>query len=320
MAKAKRKLCFIVNPIAGNGKNKDYCTELMAQIKTPNAELHCLELERKGHASEIAKQYTNRTDCTLISVGGDGTFNEIASSLVYAKVPVAIVPRGSGNGLARMIKVPERKKDIGRYILSGQEKQVDVGKVNNQYFFCTCGFGFDAHIAAVFNKGKVRGGQRYVKSVLRQLVSYSPVEADFTLDGKEYKGKFFLVTFSNANQYGNNAYIAPDADLSDGLLHATILHPFPQVLAPLMTTALLGGFINKMPFVETVTFKKAEIKYVSSPCFHCDGESLEMNYPTTIEVLNKALRLIVPKRYHLNPQRNDRMKYINDQLEAIFKL
>lgn len=319
MSKTNRNFCFIVNPISGNGKNKQYCTEIMSEIKTPNVGLECIDLERKGHASEIAKQYYNANNYTLVSVGGDGTFNEIASSLVNSKVPVAIIPRGSGNGLARMIKVPEHKKEQARYLLNGPIQQVDAAKINNKFFFCTCGFGFDAHIAAIFNKGKIRGGQRYVKSVLKQLLTYNPVDAEFVIDGKEYKGKYFLVTFSNANQYGNNVYIAPDADLSDGMLHATILHPFPQVLAPLMTTALLGGFIDKMPFVETVLMKEAEIKYVSSNVFHCDGESIDMTYPASIKVLHKALNLVIPKRFQTHPHSNIGMKHLNKQFEFLFK-
>lgn len=319
MAKAKRKLCFIVNPIAGNGKNKDYCSDLMEEIKSTEVDLISIDTQYHGHGSELAKEYAKSASCTLVSVGGDGTFNEIASSLIHSKAQLAIIPRGSGNGLARMIKVPERKKEQARYLLNGKVQPVDAGKVNDKLFFTTCGFGFDAHIAAIFNKGKLRGGQRYVRQILRQLMSYNAVEAEFTIDGREFKGKYFLVTFSNANQYGNNAYIAPDADLSDGKLHATIIHPFPQVLAPVMTTALLGGFINKMPFVETISMKEAHIKSVSSNVFHCDGESLEMEYPSTIKVLHKALKLIVPKNFSNKVRPYPRMEDFNKQFEFLFK-
>lgn len=319
MAKAKRKLCFIVNPIAGNGKNKDYCSDLMDEMKASEVELQCIDTQHPGHGAEIAKEYAKSASVTLVSVGGDGTFNEIASSLVRSKAQLAIIPRGSGNGLARMIKVPERKKEQARYIINGKTQQIDAGRVNDKLFFTTCGFGFDAHIAAIFNKGKLRGGQRYVQSILKQILTYNPVEADFTIDEKHYKGKYFLVTFSNANQYGNNAYIAPDADLCDGKLHATIIHPFPQVLAPVMTTALLGGFINKMPFVETIPMKHAHINHVSSNIFHCDGESLEMTYPSTVNVLHKAIRLIVPKNFSSKPRKYPQLEQLNKQFEFLFK-
>jgi YegS/Rv2252/BmrU family lipid kinase len=299
----KRDFCFLLNPISGNGRNKKYCSEIMKDVLAigNNIDVRTVELQRRGHASEIARQNMENENCTIVSVGGDGTLNEIASSLIYSNTPIAIVPRGSGNGLARTIGVPELKKQIAHYLVEGKIKPTDAGKINDKYFFCTCGFGFDAHIAAVFNKGKGRGPQKYVQSILKELLTYSPVEAEFTLDDKEYKGKFFIVTFANANQYGNNGYIAPNADISDGLLQATIIYPFPQVLAPMMGTALLSGYIDKMPYVETVTFKKAAIKSVSSPCFHCDGESLEMQYPTSVEVIEKAIKLIVPKGYRRKP-------------------
>lgn len=306
IAKAKKNFCFIVNPIAGNSNNKKFCLDLIEEVKSPFVDIQCVDLKRKGHASEVVAQNLDKENCTIVSVGGDGTFNEIASALVNKDTPIAIVPRGSGNGLARMIKIPERKSEIAKYLLEGQVQAVDAGKVAGQYFFCTCGFGFDAHIASVFNKGKRRGSQRYVQNILKLLLSYNPVEAEFVIDGVEHKGKFFLVTFSNANQYGNNAFIAPAANLSDGMLQATIVHPFPQVLAPLMTTALLGGFIDKMPFVETVSFRQVEIKHVSSSCFHCDGETLEVKYPTTVEVISNAIRLLVPKKYQNKPMRENK--------------
>ncbi len=299
----KRDFCFLLNPISGNGKNKKYCSDITKEVIaiSDNVDVRTIELQRPGHASEIARQNMDNENCTIISVGGDGTLNEIASSLIYSNTPVAIVPCGSGNGLARTIGVPELKKQIAEYLVKGKVKATDAGKINDRYFFCTCGFGFDAHIASIFNTGKVRGPQKYIQSILKELLTYTPTEAEFTLDGKEYKGKFFLVTFANANQYGNNGYIAPNADISDGLLQATIIYPFPQVLAPMMGTALLSGFIDKMPYVESIAFKKAEIKYVSSPCFHCDGESLEMKYPTVIEIVEKAIKLIIPKGYRNKP-------------------
>lgn len=298
--KAKRSFCFIVNPIAGTKNNIKYCQEIqeiIEKIKFPDIDIQFIVLGGKGQVSQITKELNN-DNCTIVSVGGDGTFNEIASSLVNTNTPIAIIPRGSGNGLARMIKIPNRKKEIAEYLLQGDVIKVDAGKVNDNYFFCTCGVGFDAHIASVFNKGKQRGSKQYVQHILKLLLSYNPIQAEFTIDGVEYKGKYFLVTFSNANQYGNNAFIAPNANLSDGLLQVTILHPFPQALAPLIATALLGGFIDKIPYVETLTMHEAEIISMSSNCFHCDGESLvEMKFPIKITGINHAIQLLVPKKH-----------------------
>lgn len=296
--KKKRNFYFLVNPIAGKSRNKQYSLNLINEIHSAQLPAQCFELQYSGQASNKTKDIVQTGGYTIVSVGGDGTFNEIASSLVHTNTPVAIIPRGSGNGLARMIKVPERKRSQTGYLLHSDDQTIDAGKVNNRYFFCTCGFGFDADIAAAFNRGgKQRGGKRYVQKIVEKLRNNTPVEAEFTIDGKLHKGKYFLVTFANANQYGNNAYIAPEADLSDGLLHATLIHPFPSMLAPLMATALLGGFIDKMPYVETIKMRRAEILSVSSPCFHCDGETLEMTYPAKVEVVDSAIRLLIPKRY-----------------------
>ncbi len=317
----KPELCFVLNPISGNGRNKKYCADIIREVRTiSNVDVRTIELQRRGHAAEVARQNYDNENCTFVAVGGDGTVNEIASSLIYSNMAMAIVPRGSGNGLAKTIKVPDLKKQIADYLVNGKVKKIDAGKVNDQYFFCTCGFGFDAHIAEAFNLGKERGFQRYVQNIAKELLTYKPVRAEFSLDGKKYTGEYFLVTFANANQYGNNAYIAPNADISDGFLQCTIIHPFPPVLAPMIAAALLGGFIDKIPNVEIVTFKQAEIKSVSCDMFHCDGESLTMNYPATVEIIEKAVKMLMPKGYRrkLPISRTDLLKSLSQFTQTDF--
>ncbi len=313
-----KKYYFIINPIAGKGNNLPFGAALAGMLLAKQAQVEVITLTKSGETADILRRLPLTADDTVVSIGGDGTVNEIASSLVDTDYPLAIVPRGSGNGLANTVRLPFRKKLLAKYLLEGETRRIDAGKANNNHFFCTCGFGFDAHIAALFNRGGTkRGGNRYVKQVFKELLTYEPVEADFSLDGKACTGKFFLVTFSNANQYGNNFYIAPEADITDGLLHVTIVHPFPQLLAPLMSTALAGGFINKMPYVETYTVRQAEIRSVSSSCFHCDGETLTMHYPATVEVQEKALNLVVPKGWEHTPPLRESIEKMNDTFNDI---
>ena len=291
----QKQFALIINPIAGPFNNIRYAENIRKELLMNDCVVETITTERKGHAFDLAKERAQNPDALIVSMGGDGTFNEVASALVHSPASLAHIPRGSGNGLARMLNIPRLRHQTTSYLLDGQIKRIDAGKINQRFFFCTCGFGFDAYIADRFNKSKLRGSLLYGWYIFNLFNKYKAIKASFTVDGVLYDGDYFVVTFSNANQYGLNARIAPQADLSDGLLDITILKPFPRILAPLMGVSLLGGFINKMPYVETLRAAKVHIHSVSSSFFHVDGEAIAMDYPATIRVYKEALKLHIPK-------------------------
>lgn len=289
-----KKFAFIINPIAGTKDNRKFYNSLKQKMSSNGMRFHSEQTHAPGHAFQLAKEMIKVPDLQIVSVGGDGTFNEVASAIVNSHNNLAHIPRGSGNGLARMIKIPRKINKISEYLKKGVLHTIDAGKINNHYFFCTCGFGFDALIAKHFNAGKKRGLRNYVKQVLKTFFSYKWTEAEFVLDNEKFKGNYFSVTIANANQYGNNAFIAPKADLNDELLDVTIVRPFPKILFPVMVLALFGKWIHKLPFVETRKVKRVEIHSVSSSYFHCDGDVYTPEFPAQISVCPKALNIVVP--------------------------
>ena len=173
------------------------------------------------HATSWAtKRVEKETESVIVSVGGDGTFNEVASVLVNTLLQMAHIPRGSGNGLARMLTIPSSVKKIPDYLRNGVSKRIDAGRLGEKYFFCTAGFDFDALVAHHFSTSKTRGLKSYVLYTLKAFMNFKGVQADFDLDGEQFSGRFFTVTVANANQYGNNAFIAPkQRQLLNHLVH-----------------------------------------------------------------------------------------------------
>lgn len=285
---------FIVNPIAGPKDNVKFCQVLNRKLKENGLQFNSELTQSQGHAYEMAREKMNQPEKLIVSVGGDGTFNEVASALVNTKSRLAHIPRGSGNGLARMLKIPGRIDQIPSYLSKGVCRTIDAGSINNHYFFCTCGFGFDALIAHHFATSKQRGLKSYVWYVLNTFFSFKGIEASFKLDGEKFEGSFFAVTIANANQYGNDAFIAPLADVQDEMLDVTMIRPFPRWYTPVMAVALFGKWIHKTPYVETRKVKKIDIQSVSAPYFHRDGDVYEPEFPARISVLPHALRLLVP--------------------------
>lgn len=285
---------FIVNPIAGPKDNLEFCKLLNRKLREKGMEFNSEITKAQGHAFEMAREKMNEPEKLIVSVGGDGTFNEVASALVNSSSRLAHIPRGSGNGLARMLKIPATIDKIPGYLRKGVFRTIDAGTFNNHYFFCTSGFGFDALIAHHFSTSKQRGLKSYVWYVLKTFFNFKGVEANFKLDDDEVDGRFFAVTIANANQYGNDAYIAPLADVEDALLDVTMIRPFPLWYTPVMAVALFGKWIHKTPYASTRKVKKVEIRSVSSPYFHRDGDVFEPSFPARISILPHALRLLVP--------------------------
>ncbi len=290
-----QKLTFIINPVAGPGNNLEFWNKLARQLKKNKIRFRAKFTKRQNHAAKLAlKRLKKESDASIVSVGGDGTFNEVASALVGSQTTLAHVPRGSGNGLARMLKIPGKGNRLISYLKSGRTELIDMGKANEKSFFCTAGFGLDALIAQRFTHSQTRGFKSYIFYVLKSFLRYDGVIANFTLDDEPFEGRFFTVTFANANQFGNNAFIAPRAQLNDGLLNVTIIKPFARILTPFVALALFGKFIHRLPFVETRKVKSARILSLSEECFHRDGDSDKVALPINIQVIPKALRIRTP--------------------------
>lgn len=286
---------FIINPIAGPGNNRKYWSALRKRLKKRGISFRVKYTKHSDHATRLAiKRLKKEKDPLIVSVGGDGTFNEVASAIVGSEAILAHIPRGSGNGLARMLKLPGKTRKVPGYLLKGTPKNIDAGKINDRYFFCAAGFGFDALVAHHFSKGQHRGLTGYVLQIVKLFFRYKGIEAAFETDDEKHSGRYFMVSIANANQMGNNAYIAPDAKLDDGYLNVTLVRPFPLYYAPIMALALFGKFLNKMPFVEMQKVKTVCIKKIDSPLFHLDGEATILEFPAEIKITESALRILVP--------------------------
>ena len=147
---AKKKIIFIINPISGTA-NKDSMPSLIERyIDKAIFDVEIRFTEYSGHASEIATAAKNTGVDIVVAVGGDGTINEVARSVIDSRTALGIIPCGSGNGLARHLMLPLNVKGALEIINSCEIHDLDYGIINGHPFFCTCGMGFDAFISAKF--------------------------------------------------------------------------------------------------------------------------------------------------------------------------
>ena len=249
----------------------------------------------RGHACELAQKAAANKVAIVAAVGGDGTVNEIASALIHTDTALAILPLGSGNGLARDLGISTLLPfSAVEAIKKGKTIQIDYGTANGVPFFCTCGVGFDAHISRIFATNKKRGFWNYVILAIREYFRYKPVECTLEYDGKTEKKKAFIVNCANIQQLGNNAYIAPKANYTDGLLNVTILKPFGLIGAVRLGTFLFLRQIDKIKYAETFECERLVLNIPTDTPFHYDGEADQVPNRIEIEAVKLGLKVIVP--------------------------
>ncbi|WP_052444494.1 diacylglycerol kinase family protein [Flammeovirga sp. OC4] len=286
------KVVLIANPVSGNGKAKKAAQRCASILKEYKFDVNIELTEYAGHATKLSKQLSNTYDI-IVAVGGDGTVNEVATGLVGTTATLGIIPNGSGNGLARHLKIPMNTEKATECIVQKKVIALDAPTINGKYFFCTAGIGFDAHISHVFAQMDGRGLKNYIKAIFKEYGSYQSKEYGVRLDHQEIiKQKAFVMTIGNAAQYGNEAFIAPTAKVSDQQLEMTILSPPNLIKGAIWGIRLFLKNIHKAPSVKTFSGKEIEIssseKAVNG---HRDGEPDTWKYPLIFKV-NDQIKVI----------------------------
>lgn len=291
----KKKISFIINPISGTQGKEQVLKWIDERLDKEKYAQEVVYTERAGHAVEIASQKAREEVHAVVAIGGDGTINEIARSLVHTQTALGIIPCGSGNGLARHLQIPMEPKKAIDIINEGLIDVIDYGKINEVPFFCTCGVGFDAFVSLKFSKAGRRGPLTYLEKTLLESLKYRPETYELEMDGSTLRYKAFLIACGNASQYGNNAYIAPQATLTDGLLDVTILEPFTVLDVPSLSFQLFNKTIDQNSRIKTFRCQTLRIHRSKPGVVHFDGDPMMMGNNIDVKIIQKGLQVIVPR-------------------------
>jgi diacylglycerol kinase (ATP) len=292
----KRKALFIINPISG-GKKKDGVPELIEQHLDANVfDAVTIFTDGVEHAQQLAKEAVGVFD-VVVAVGGDGTVNEVASSIVGTDTTLGIIPYGSGNGLSRFLGISMDASEAIKNLGLGHTESIDSGTLNGKPFFNMAGMGFDAHISEVFSHGKKRGFLTYIKSSFEEISKYKAQLYRFEIDGKAYEREAFMLSFANSSQYGNNAHISPHASVQDGLLDVCVIKQFPVWRLVEMGIRMIMKNADKSKYLEIIRGKCIIVKRSGPGPVHLDGEPRIESADTVIEVVPASLKVIVGSSY-----------------------
>ncbi|MGE0076783.1 MAG: diacylglycerol kinase family protein [Bacteroidales bacterium] len=288
------KVLFIVNPISGTGHRGDFTKNVSLKLDPLQFVPHVEFTKCPGDASSIARKAVADGIRWVVAVGGDGTVNEVARELVNTPAALGIIPRGSGNGMARHLGIPINVNKAINVLNHGRIALVDYGTLNDIPFFCTAGIGFDAYVGDKFSRIGGRGFSNYIKTTIVEYINYRPTLYKIWVNNEYIEKEAFLITIANASQWGNNAFIAPEADMQDGLLNVTIISPFPKLLAPTIGIRLFSKKIDSCRYVESFKVKEIVIERPISDCVHFDGEPSVMGDKLHAKICPQALKVFVP--------------------------
>lgn len=293
----KKRITFIINPISGTQDKKAILEWLDKAVNPMLYETDVVYTQYAGHASEIAADKAREGAYAVVAIGGDGTINEVARSLVHTETALGVIPCGSGNGLARHLCIPMDYRKAVDIINEGRTALIDYGKINDTPFFCTCGVGFDAFVSLKFSQAGRRGLVTYLEKTLSEYLKYQPEVYELEMDGHVSSYKAFLITCGNASQYGNNAYITPQASLNDGLLDVTILEPFTMLNVPSLSYQLFHKSIDKNSHIKTFQCKRLCIHRAEPGVAHFDGDPVMMDRDIQVEIVPTSLKVLVPAAF-----------------------
>ena len=230
----------------------------------------------------------------VYAVGGDGTVHEVAKRLIGTPLALGILPTGSGNGFARHLGLPMAPASALRACRGLRIETVDTARVNGTPFVGTMGVGFDAWVASAFAEAGSRGLRTYLRVGLRGFAGYRTEEYEIAVDGAATRHRAAVVAVANANQYGNNARIAPLASLQDGLLDVTVIEHATFFTAPLLLARLFAGRLHRSRGVTTMRGRHVEITRPAAGPGHLDGEPVALPQSLTIDIVPRSLRVLVP--------------------------
>jgi len=286
----KYKTLAIINNKSGVGKQKNILDIFDKNLDKQKFDLHTVNTEYAGHATVLAKKAVEDNYAVVLSVGGDGTINEIARGLLHSNVIMGIVPCGSGNGLARYLKIPMDIIKAVKWLNLAEPGLMDTISVNDFLSVNVGGLGFDALVSHKFSKMKKRGYISYVKVVLREFLRYKNSEYIINADGKEIKFKGFLLSFANSSQYGNNAFIAPNALIDDGYFNLVLLRKPNLYQAFDILYKMRMNILDFSKLFYEIKVSEADI-YHDTDIGHVDGEPVVFGKKVHLKLLANSLRV-----------------------------
>jgi len=291
-----RKLLFIINPISGGISKHGLRKEIDVFFKN---KINYSFLETKGENDKetIGLKIEEYKPTEVIACGGDGTVTLIAEILLNKPISLGIIPLGSANGLATELQIPQDIGESLQVILENNTSQIDVILINNKYYCLHLSdMGLNAKLIKRFSQGTQRGKVGYAKHFFDTLFNKTPKEYIFSFIEQEEKVEYKaeMVVFANAKKYGTGAIVNPEGKIADGKFEVCIFKPYPWYAIFRLTFLFFSGQLNYSPFVKIYSTKKVQVSCKTPEHLQIDGELMGKHRSVDVEIVPKALKMLIP--------------------------
>lgn len=298
----ERKIIYLINPISGTSKKNNIRLLIEKETALKQIPFIVLPTSATGNYESVRELILKEHYTDVVILGGDGSVNQVTNALRETGVRFGIIPAGSGNGLARAANIPVRLKSALKIIFNGEAKPIDAFTINGAYSCMLSGIGFDAQVAHDFAQKSTRGLFTYTQQSIINYFKANPYQFEVALDNFSFYTDAFFISIANSNQFGNNATIAPQASLSDGLLDIVIVQKMNKAKLPFAILRQMRGNNKLQQLVEDMSNKS--VIYFQTPSLtirnlklaplHIDGEPKETFEELNIEIIKDAFLLIQP--------------------------
>ena len=294
-------ITFIVNPAAGHGRALAAIPIVRKMMDTTGCTYTILETAAPGHAGELAKQAAAHGAKIVVSVGGDGTVQELATGLINTGAALAVIPCGSGNDFIHSMN-PQRKLASGfearvvqfmTLLLKNTPEAIDAVRMNDKYFFNIGSIGIDAEIVVYSARlKKTFRGAAYLLATIKNTFTYKPKRARITCDGRVIEKDISLCAVSNGAYYGGGFNISPSADMADGEITLCVADRLSRPMFGLLFPLVLFGAHTKLKQVEYINCKRVTIEYDDKQPVNLDGNIYKLLAPLEFEIIPGGLKVI----------------------------
>jgi YegS/Rv2252/BmrU family lipid kinase len=289
------RYAVICNPASAGGRGRKRLPVAVAELERLGVEHHVVETRDIEHARDAAREAAAAGE-TVIGIGGDGLLRPIAAELRGTGSALAIVPGGRGNDLARALEIPTDTVAATRIAVEGREWLMDMATVDGEAYLGIASFGFDSDANRIANEARlIRGNLVYLYAALRALAAWRPARFTVTVDGERQEVTGYSAGVANSRTYGGGMYVAPHAELDDGLLEVVALGDISKrhFLFGLMPKVFKGTHIDE-PYVHAWSGKTIDVAADRPFTIYADGDPIG-ELPARIEVEPRCLRVIVSR-------------------------
>ncbi|MDH6253193.1 diacylglycerol kinase (ATP) [Chryseobacterium sp. H1D6B] len=281
------KAAFIINPFSAKKNYQPFLNELKKKVDNP---LYYVSESIQG-TDEFIQKHFDEVD-VFVAIGGDGTISTVARNLINTEKILAIFPAGSGNGFSNETKFNKNLDELLEKIKVKKSRKIDTFTVNERLSINVSGTGFDGKVVKEFEKTD-RGFKNYIKVSVKTFFNYKPIKVKFVSEAyQQYNGRYLMMNIANTRQFGNNAYIAPNASKSDGLVDIVLVKKFPLTYSALFAFRMFTKRLKDDDYVTYLPVSEIEFK-VNTTNWHLDGEFNKIKSPVHVKVLPASLTILI---------------------------